>query len=279
MNYQERGKDIGKLVDEKQAQYGDAISATGEIMEILFPDGIPKEKLKDALLILRILDKICRLSRGNGEGGESPFRDISGYGLLGINLHELTEAEEMPANSALFFKAVEHQTMHKALSDANSKLVQSIKKFAESIKTKGTRVVVNNEPATGGYFDGHGDVTRRILANEFKKVQEKLPGLKWDDLERVKVREDGTLYLEPATGGPIEGSIMANMDHFDVIPSSFLKKMKREAAARGEVLLSKEEAEKFRKLQEKYPGLSFPEIASIFSFCGGGIGGGEDAKA
>lgn len=81
--FESAGREIGALVDTKQAQYGDAISAVDDIMAILYPNGIPKEKMRDMLLIVRMLDKICRLSLGNGEGGESPFKDISGYGLLG----------------------------------------------------------------------------------------------------------------------------------------------------------------------------------------------------
>lgn len=83
MEFEERGKKLGKLVDDKQAQYGDAITASEQIMNILFPEGIPKEKIKLSLLIVRIVDKLCRLSRGNGKGDEDAFGDIGGYGLLG----------------------------------------------------------------------------------------------------------------------------------------------------------------------------------------------------
>lgn len=83
MEFEERGQKLGKLVDDKQAQYGDAITASEQIMNILFPEGIPKEKVKLSLLLVRIVDKLCRLSRGNGKGDEDAFGDIAGYGLLG----------------------------------------------------------------------------------------------------------------------------------------------------------------------------------------------------
>lgn len=83
MEFEERGQKLGRLVDKKQAQYGDAITASEQIMSILFPEGIPKEKLKLSLLMVRMIDKLCRLSRGNGEGDEDAFGDIAGYGLLG----------------------------------------------------------------------------------------------------------------------------------------------------------------------------------------------------
>ena len=81
--FEAAGREIGALVDSKQAQYGDAISAVDDIMSILYPNGVPKEKMRDMLLIVRMLDKICRLSLGNGEGGESPFKDLTGYSILG----------------------------------------------------------------------------------------------------------------------------------------------------------------------------------------------------
>lgn len=81
--FEAAGREIGALVDNKQAQYGDTISAVDDIMAILYPNGVPKEKMRDMLLIVRILDKVCRLTSSNGKGGESPFNDISGYGLLG----------------------------------------------------------------------------------------------------------------------------------------------------------------------------------------------------
>ena len=83
-DYEKLGTDIGKLVQEKQQAYGDAISKTGAIMRILYPQGVPLEKLDDMLLVVRVLDKLCRLADGKKEAfRENPWRDIAGYGLLG----------------------------------------------------------------------------------------------------------------------------------------------------------------------------------------------------
>ena len=43
---------------------------------------------------MRIIDKLCRLTRGNGEGGEDAWADITGYGLLGMRHREQVEAVE-----------------------------------------------------------------------------------------------------------------------------------------------------------------------------------------
>ena len=101
MNFEQRGQKIGALVDSKQAQYGDAVSASHKVMLELFPQGVPVDKLGDMLLIVRILDKLCRLTRGNGEGGEDAWSDIAGYGLLGMRHREQVEAvEQMNTNES-----------------------------------------------------------------------------------------------------------------------------------------------------------------------------------
>ena len=92
MRFEQRGQTIGALVDSKQAQYGDAIQASEEILRVLYPDGVPANREGDMLLIVRIIDKLCRLTRGNGEGGEDAWADIAGYGLLGMRHREQVEA-------------------------------------------------------------------------------------------------------------------------------------------------------------------------------------------
>lgn len=81
--YEKKGQGIGKLVDEKQAAYGDSFGKSGEIIKILYPEGINPEQYKDALAIIRVIDKLFRIANDKGYGGENPFMDIAGYGLLG----------------------------------------------------------------------------------------------------------------------------------------------------------------------------------------------------
>lgn len=83
--YEILGKTVGKLVDEKQKAYGKAFQQIGKIIKILYPDGVPPEKMEDFALIVRMLDKICRIANGNKKAfGENPFFDLVGYGLLGF---------------------------------------------------------------------------------------------------------------------------------------------------------------------------------------------------
>jgi hypothetical protein len=82
------GQAIGKTVEAKQAAYGDSFGKSGAVMSILYPDGIPPSKLDDALTVVRVLDKLFRIATDRDALGESPWRDIVGYGLLAIKRQE-----------------------------------------------------------------------------------------------------------------------------------------------------------------------------------------------
>ena len=82
-DYERRGQQIGALVDEKNLQYGDSTNKTGQILAILYPDGVAPEQYRDMMLITRILDKLNRIANGN-QGEEDAWGDIAGYGLLGM---------------------------------------------------------------------------------------------------------------------------------------------------------------------------------------------------
>lgn len=84
-DYKQIGSDLGALLEEKQAAYGDVFSATPAIIGLLFPDGIPVLAYRDVLTIVRIVDKIGRICTAAGRGdpmGEDPWRDIAGYAML-----------------------------------------------------------------------------------------------------------------------------------------------------------------------------------------------------
>lgn len=82
--FERAGQDLGRLVDEKQEAYGDSVRKSGEIMKILYPSGVPVESMKDALLVVRVIDKLSRIATDKDALGESPWHDIGGYGLLGL---------------------------------------------------------------------------------------------------------------------------------------------------------------------------------------------------
>ena len=82
--YEKIGKEIGKLVDEKNAAYGNSFSECHKILSVLYPEGIKPEQYTDALAIIRVIDKLFRIATNKDAFGESPWRDIAGYSLLGI---------------------------------------------------------------------------------------------------------------------------------------------------------------------------------------------------
>jgi len=87
--YERLGQEIGQLVDKKQAAYGNSFDIMPEIFKLLYPSGITEKQYGDLLTIIRIMDKIIRISRGNKEAfGENPYKDIAGYGLLGVGTSE-----------------------------------------------------------------------------------------------------------------------------------------------------------------------------------------------
>lgn len=82
---------LGDLLASKQAQYGDSVGATSEILRQLYPDGIALENYDGLQLVVRILDKLKRVAThglGQDLGRENPMLDVAGYGLLGVELAE-----------------------------------------------------------------------------------------------------------------------------------------------------------------------------------------------
>lgn len=75
---------IGQLVAEKQVAYGDSFGKSGAVLRILYPEGIALAQLDDALTIVRVLDKLFRIATDKDAFGESPWKDIVGYGLLAV---------------------------------------------------------------------------------------------------------------------------------------------------------------------------------------------------
>jgi hypothetical protein len=83
--------DVGQLVREKNEAYGSAYKHTGQFLRILFPNGIHPSRYDDALILVRIFDKQMRIATRKDAFSESPYRDISGYGILGVDKDSVHE--------------------------------------------------------------------------------------------------------------------------------------------------------------------------------------------
>lgn len=80
--YEDLGAEIGRLVQSKQESYGDSFSKSGDVLAVLYPDGVKPEQYGDLLTITRILDKVFRIATRKDAFGESPYKDLAGYSLL-----------------------------------------------------------------------------------------------------------------------------------------------------------------------------------------------------
>ncbi len=86
--YKQIGEEIGSLVDEKNAAYGSSFAESYKILSVLYPNGIQPEQYTDALAIIRVIDKLFRLANKKDAFGESPWKDIAGYAILGVANNE-----------------------------------------------------------------------------------------------------------------------------------------------------------------------------------------------
>ena len=89
-HFERIGAEVGRLVAAKNAAYGDSFARSGEILAILYPGGIRVEQYRDALAVVRVVDKLFRIATRKGAFGESPWRDVAGYGILGAASDEST---------------------------------------------------------------------------------------------------------------------------------------------------------------------------------------------
>ena len=82
--YEQIANSIGTLVGEKNLAYGDSFGKACKVLETLYPDGVQPEQYTDMLAIIRVIDKLFRIATKKDAFGESPWRDICGYSILGI---------------------------------------------------------------------------------------------------------------------------------------------------------------------------------------------------
>ena len=75
--------ELGALVEEKNRCYGDSFAKCNQFLALLYPNGIRPDQYGDALAMVRIFDKQMRIATRKDAFGESPYRDIAGYGILG----------------------------------------------------------------------------------------------------------------------------------------------------------------------------------------------------
>lgn len=83
MRFEDIGRELGAIVDDKQRKYGDSVGSTRDLIRLLYPSGVPESAYGDVHLLVRIFDKMKRIATDPDAYGEDPYLDIAGYGLLG----------------------------------------------------------------------------------------------------------------------------------------------------------------------------------------------------
>lgn len=76
------GLEVGKLVTEKDAAYGNSFGTAPKILALLYPDGVRVDQYADLLTIVRMLDKLKRIATARADDPEDPWLDLCGYSLL-----------------------------------------------------------------------------------------------------------------------------------------------------------------------------------------------------
>lgn len=79
MTISEVATKIGSIVEEKNKAYGSAFTKVAEALKVLYPEGIKTEQYQDVAVLIRIFDKMMRISNGHHDDSWS---DIAGYGIL-----------------------------------------------------------------------------------------------------------------------------------------------------------------------------------------------------
>jgi hypothetical protein len=101
------GKELGELCEEKNAAYGDSFARSGRLLEELYPNGIQPSQYQDMLGIVRVIDKLFRIATKKDAFGESPWRDIAGYGILGaFNDDNITTVQPVKELKAIAFNCL-----------------------------------------------------------------------------------------------------------------------------------------------------------------------------
>lgn len=77
------GHQLADLVAEKNLAYGSSFEKTEAFLRLLYPEGIRPDQYADLGLQFRVFDKQMRIATKKDAFGESPWADVSGYGLLG----------------------------------------------------------------------------------------------------------------------------------------------------------------------------------------------------
>lgn len=92
-DFERIAEEIGQTVTSKNKAYGNSFADAKHFLKLLYPDGVPVDSYGDMLCLVRMFDKLKRIATKKDAYGESPFKDLAGYAILGIYNEELDKQD------------------------------------------------------------------------------------------------------------------------------------------------------------------------------------------
>jgi hypothetical protein len=89
--YEDTGANIGRLVERKNSAYGDSFSKSGEMLKLLYPNGVKLGEFKTLLAVTRVIDTLFRIATDESAFSEEPWNDIAGYAILMVRQEKEVE--------------------------------------------------------------------------------------------------------------------------------------------------------------------------------------------
>lgn len=83
-SFKEIATEVAEIVEAKSKSYGKSFEKSGDILRILYPNGVKPEEYTDMLAIVRVIDKLFRIANDKGAFGENPWKDVLGYALNAV---------------------------------------------------------------------------------------------------------------------------------------------------------------------------------------------------
>lgn len=91
----DKASQLASFLIEKNAQYGDATTKVANILSILYPNGIQPDQYMEVLVVVRMLDKFCRIATNHKDNKEDAWADLSGYSLLQVAKRALHDKKDL----------------------------------------------------------------------------------------------------------------------------------------------------------------------------------------
>ena len=83
--------ELATMLASKNRKYGDSYAKMAHVLPLFYPNGVRGENLLDAVFILRIIDKLMRISSDQRDDDEDPVMDVAGYAIL--RMREMRSSE------------------------------------------------------------------------------------------------------------------------------------------------------------------------------------------